>query len=171
MGCGGSYEGGAALDKPLNLHDVVDYEEQPGAVEEDLEQEGEVSHEPEVSNEPQVKEQTPLPEVSAERDPQHIFTIKFKKKPLGISLTSSIKGFCAYVSQVNGKKNKAVKKNKLPLKSKLLKVNGKDIEMDKLDNIIVAMVEGLKKLPMELTFRHPDGLGKGETADPNPTDN
>jgi len=170
MGCGGSYEGGAALDKPLNLHDVVDYEEQPGAVEEDLEQEGEVSNEPEVQEQTPLPEE-PLPEEPAERDPQHIFTITFKKKPLGISLTSSIKGFCAYVSEVNGKKNKAVKKNKLPLKSKLLKVNGKDVEMDKLDDIVAAMNEGLKKLPMELTFCHPDGLVAEETADPNPTDN
>jgi len=163
MGCAGGTENGAALDEPLNLNDAVHNVKPDVAVEENLEQEGEVSNEPEVKV---VKEQTPIPEEPAERDPQHIFTIKFKKKPLGIALTSSMKGFCAYVSEVNGKKNKAVKKNKLPLKSKLLKVNGKDIEMNKLDDITAAIVEGLIKLPMELTFCHPDGLGEEESAVP-----
>jgi len=169
MGCAASTEDGAALDEPLNLEDAVhNVKPAVAAVEEDLEKEGEVSNEPEVKV---VKEQTPIPEEPVERDPQHIFTIKFKKKPLGIALTSSIKGYCAYVSDVNGKKNRAVKKNKLPLKSKLLKVNGKDIEMNKLDDITKEIVEGLKKLPMELTFCHPDGLGEEETADPNQTEN
>jgi len=149
-------------ESPMDL-DPEDPEEKPGvAGEEGSQEEG-------LQGEQEVKEETPPLPVPIERDPKHVFTIKFKNKPLGIVLTSDAGGRSAYVTQVNGKKNKAVKKNRLPLKSKLLKLNGKDVELDQIDDITAVIVESMKNFPLELTFCHPDGLNENEVPDPSPT--
>merc|ERR1712183_946961 len=70
----------------------------------------------EPSEEPELKEKTPsqpAPE-PIERDPQYIFSIKFKKKPIGVVFTSDVDGTGAYVTEVDPKRNKASRKNKLP---------------------------------------------------------
>jgi len=103
-----------------------------------------------------------------ERDPKYIFDIKLKKQPLGIVLTSSKNGKCAYVTKVYKKKNKAVRKGKLPQNSKLLKVNDANIEMDDINTITELILKEVKQLPLTLTFCHPDGLCDDEIADPNP---
>jgi len=103
-----------------------------------------------------------------ERDPRHIFDIIFKKKPLGIIFTSAENGKCAYVTQLKGKKNKAIRKGKLPVNSKLLKVNGETIELEYMDKITRLIVKELEKLPLTLTFCHPDGLRPDEKPDPKP---
>lgn len=104
-----------------------------------------------------------------ERDPKYIFDIKLKKRPLGIVLTSSMNGTCAYVTKVRKKKNKSIRKGKLPKNSKLLKVNGTNIEMDDINKITELILKDLKRLPLTLTFCHPDGLRDDEIPDPNPT--
>lgn len=103
-----------------------------------------------------------------ERDPKHIFDITFKKRPLGVHLTTDSNGKCAYVTQTNGKKNKAVDKNKLPKYSKLLKVNDINIELEEFDVILMLIVNKMKDPPLTLTFCHPDGLARDEFPDPNP---
>merc|ERR1719357_1427740 len=70
-------------------------------------------------------------EVHIERDPKFIFSIIFETKPLGMDITSSEYGTCAYVTDVDEKKNKSLENNTLPLYSKLLRVNGKGVEHDK----------------------------------------
>lgn len=103
------------------------------------------------------------------RDSKYIFSITFKKKPLGISLTSATDGTSGYVTAVNGKKNKGVQKNTLPLNSKLLKVNGNYVEWDSIDDIMCKIIKA-ENFPIELTFCHPEGLEKHEFPEPNPTE-
>merc|ERR1719192_2274918 len=152
MGCScGTYENlDEVLDNPMDR--VGESKQWTADKEKDVEPEGEASIE------------TKLPETQVERDAKHLFTIKFKKKPLGVILTSQPDGKGAYVTKVDKKANKAVKKNKLPLKSKLLKVNDSDVELQYIDDITELIVESLKKLPMTLTFCHPEGLNKDEFA-------
>jgi len=102
------------------------------------------------------------------RNSKHIFEIVFEKKPIGVSLTSARDGRCAYVTQANGTKNKAVKSNRLPVKSKLLLVNRRNVEMATIDKTTRLILESMDDMPLKLTFCHPDGLGSDEIADPNP---
>jgi len=104
----------------------------------------------------------------AQRKSEHIFEIVFLKKPLGVVLTSGRDGRCAYVTRANGTKNKAVKRNKLPVKSKLLLVNRRHVEMATIDKITRLILENLDNMPLKLTFCHPDGLNDDELADPDP---
>jgi len=159
--CSGSTENTGSLANPM---DSEDSEEQPG------EPSVEGSREDSLHGELEVKEKPLQEQVPIIRDPKHVFSIKFKKKPLGIVLTSANDGTSGYVTEVNGKKNKAVKNDKLPLNSKLLKLNGKDIELHQIDDITEVMVESMNSMPLELTFCHPDGLTANEVPDPNPTD-
>jgi len=103
-----------------------------------------------------------------ERDQKYIFDIELKKLPLGIVITSAKDGTSAYVTKVHKKKNKSLRKGKLPLNSKLLKVNGTNIEKDGINKIIDSILKEVKHLPLTLTFCHPDGLRDYEIADPNP---
>merc|ERR1719289_507525 len=45
--------------------------------------------------------------VHIERDPKFVFSITFETKPLGMDITSSEYGTCAYVTNVDEKKNEA----------------------------------------------------------------
>jgi len=100
-----------------------------------------------------------------ERDPKFIFSIKFETSPLGIVVASDEDGNCAYVTRVNGEKNKAIENNVLPLNSKLLKVNDKEVELYKFEDATGAIKECLETLPLVLTFCHPDGLKENERSD------
>jgi len=100
-----------------------------------------------------------------ERDPKFIFSIKFGTKPLGIDITSSEYGTCAYVTDVDGKKNKAIENKKLPLNSKVIKVNDKTVENYKFQDILDLIHDGLETLPLVLTFCDPDGLEEEERPD------
>lgn len=112
--------------------------------------------EPETKSE--TKSLTPM-----ERDPKWVFSIKFEKEPLGIILTSTDEGTCAYVTEINVSKNEALKNNKLPLKSKLLKLDDRDVEFDQFDDITDSVIEAT--FPIVLTFCHPKGLNKHECPD------
>jgi len=98
-----------------------------------------------------------------EGSPNFLFSIKFDKKPLGIILTSNNEGTCAYVTEIIESKNKDLENNKLPLKSKLLKLNDVYLEYDKFDDIIDAVIDA--SFPKVLTFCHPDGLFTYECPD------
>jgi len=100
------------------------------------------------------------------RNPDHIFTITLKTRPFGVILTSNVDGICAYVTSTNPESNSAVET--LPLKSKLLKVNDTEVELDDFASITSLIIEKSKELPLVLTFCHPDGLAAGEEADPDP---
>lgn len=115
-----------------------------------------------------VPEPQDEPEIKRKRDPKHVFEIKFKKRPLGVVLTSARNGKSAYVTQTAPWKNKAVKKKKLPHKSKLLKVNDLDVENDKIDKITQLILQDMRNPPLVLTFCHPKGLDPDEIPDPNP---
>jgi len=159
MGCSESAE---KPDTPTNPMDSEDLVKQPG------EPCVEVSKESSLEGEPELKEDPPQKQLPIARDSKHVFSIKFKKKPLGIVLTSATDGTSAYVTEVNRKKNKAVKNYNLPLNSKLLKLNGKDVELDQIDDITEVIVESMNNMPLELTFCHPDGLNENEIPDPHP---
>merc|ERR1719193_1011556 len=103
--------------------------------------------------------------VHIERDPKFVFSITFETKPLGMDITSSEYGTCAYVTHVDGKKNKALENNTLPLYSKLIRVNGKGVENDKFQDTLDLIQDRLKDLPLILTFCHPDGLNADERPD------
>jgi len=119
---------------------------------------------------PQEPEMKKAPPVIRPRDPKHIFEVTLKKRPLGIVLTSEPDGQAAYVTSTDGKKSKAVKGKKLPLNSKLLKVNGVHVENEQIISITDSIRQGAKDLPLVLTFCHPDGLDEDEHADPDPKD-
>jgi len=118
----------------------------------------------------EVKEEAPSPPKSVQRDPGYIFTIQFKMAPLGFALTSARDGSCGYITEVYGEKNEAVKNNKLPLGSKLLKVNQTDVEWKSIDDITESIIEGIENLPVIMTFCNPDGLNNEEIPDPTPKD-
>jgi len=148
-------------EEPNNPMNPEDPDEQPVAPEQEGSQE-------DSFREPEVKEETPPLRTPIERDPTYLLTLKFENTPLGMVLTSAPNGQSAYVTEVKEEKNDAYKNDKLPLKSKLLKVNGKDIELDSIDDITHAIIEGIRSLPLELTFCHPDGLNEDEEPDPFP---
>lgn len=105
-----------------------------------------------------VMEGTPSPSSFGPGE-SHLFSIKFNKTPLGIVLTPDENGECAFITETDGKLNEAVKDDKLPLFSKLIKCNGVDVEMKKIEDIKkMIQEEGSKNLPLELTFYHRDGL-------------
>lgn len=112
----------------------------------------------------------PVPKARAPRNPKHVFKIKFKNpKPLGMAITSESNGLCAYVTKTDPKQNKTIKKKKLPLKSKLLKVNGVNVENEKINQITeLIRAEMNSSTPLVLTFCHPDGLEPDEYPDPSP---
>jgi len=103
--------------------------------------------------------------ISGKRHPKYIFSITFTNKRLGITISSSTYCHSAYVTKVDGSRNKAVQE--MPLNSKLLKCNGVDVESDNIDDIEKAIKAGKKNLPLTLTFCHPDGLLEDEYPDPN----
>jgi len=101
-----------------------------------------------------------------ERDPKHIFSIVFKTQPLGLTFTSCEDGSSAYVTKVNEKNNNmAGEGSKLSLNSKLLTVKGTDVERLEFQDIINLIMVGLRTMPLELTFCHPDGLNQNEIPD------
>jgi len=110
----------------------------------------------------------PSPGEVLPRDVKHIFDITFEKTPLGIVLTSSLDGSCAYVTNINEQKNEALNNGKLPKNSKLLRVNDEDVEFEKIYTILNVVTRDVKTLPLKLTFCHPDGLGDDEIPDPCP---
>jgi len=123
-------------------------------------------------SEEEIAQQAESPEEEAAqkplyREPKHIFSMTFKKKPLGLELTSDVAGRCAYVTELDRKVSKDIRKN-LPLNSKLLMVNGVDVELEHIDYITEMIVKNSKILPMKLTFCRPSGLIDDEVADPNP---
>lgn len=131
-------------------------------------QEGEPNEEVQTAGEPEMKKEA-LSLQPIERDPKYIFSIKFKKKPFGIVLTSAEDGNGAYVTEVDGKLNKAVKNNKLPLNSKLLKVNDKEMEFYIFDDITASIIGCMARSDaVVITFCHPDGLNEDEFPDPSP---
>jgi hypothetical protein len=97
------------------------------------------------------------------RDERYIFDITFNTRPLGIVVKSSSNGTCAYVTDRNVEENRAVEN--LPIKSKVLRVNGVDVEMLHI-NEITAIVSNESKMPLKISFCHPDGLSKSEASDP-----
>jgi len=109
---------------------------------------------------------TTAPPPKRERDKKYLFDVKFKKRPLGIVLTSARNGRCAYVTQTSPKKQKKAKK--IPIKSKLLKVNDADIENEKIDAITQRILRDMRNPPLVLSFCKPEGLGEDEFPDPNP---
>jgi len=96
---------------------------------------------------------------------QYVFNITFLNRPLGIVVNSGKDSVCAYVTVVNEEKNPALKEGKLPLFSKLLQVNGIDVEMLELEKIVNIMIQESKKPALTITFCHPDGLGPDEVPD------
>lgn len=132
----------------------------------------------EVSSNGEKREETPFEEedkaetatnwASSVRDPKYIFQIHFKTKPLGIMLTSDQYGSGAFVTQVEPRKNKALKKNKLPINSKLLKLRDTEVEMQSIETIKDLIIKNMEKLPLDLTFCHPDGLREDEIPDSSP---
>jgi len=123
----------------------------------------------ETYDEPEeVKEEDPPLLKSVQRDPKDIFAITFTTTPLGVVLTSAKNGSCAYVTEVYGEKNNAVKNNKLPIGSKVLKVNQTDLELKHIDDITETIIEGSKTLPMIMVFCHPNGLNDDEIPDSTP---
>jgi len=109
-----------------------------------------------------------VPVVTRQRDPKHIFTLTLKKRPLGIVLTSDPDGYAAYVTSTNGNKNKVVGGDNLPVNSKLLKVNSIHVEDEAIICITDTIRDNLRRLPLDLTFCHPEGLDEDERPDPNP---
>lgn len=107
-----------------------------------------------------------LPKV-AKREPNHIFDITFRERPLGIILTSAESGLGAYLTKINETKSKTFIEQ-LPKNSKLLRVNDIEIEEKDIEMITDLVVREAKKLPLKLTFCHPDGLDESEIPDPNP---
>jgi len=116
------------------------------------------------AGEPEMKVEA-TPSMPIKRDPKHIISIVFKTQPLGINFTSSVDGTSAYVTKVVEESNEAIKDSKLPLDSKVLTINGTDVELSEFDDIIKLLVNGLNTLPLELTFCHPDGLDQNEVPD------
>lgn len=102
------------------------------------------------------------------RKDEHLLSLTFKKRRLGIVFTSDIKGRGAYVTRLDPSKNKYLKKCKLPLNAKLLKVDDKTVEMQSIDDITKIIIEATNKLPFTLVFCKPDGLLREERPDPNP---
>jgi len=103
--------------------------------------------------------------IFGKRHPKYIFQITFNSERLGITISSGTYCHSAYVTKVDGSRNKAVQE--MPLNSKLLKCNGVDVESDNIDDIEKAIMAGKKNLPLTLTFCHPDGLFENEYPDPN----
>jgi len=93
------------------------------------------------------------------RDPKHLFMIILRALPTGFVLTPAIGGSGAYVTK------KAVRWENIPLNSKLLKVNDRDVEKFLIDDI--QDIIDNSALPFNLTFCEPEGLDKEEFADPN----
>jgi len=102
------------------------------------------------------------------REEKHIFKIAFTQPKLGIVLCSDINSNCAYVTIVDEEKNPMFKDVELPKYSKVLRVNGVDVEMSKFRRIVNCIKEGKEHLPVTITFCHPDGLGEDEVPESNP---
>jgi len=103
------------------------------------------------------------------RDEEYVFDITFsQRRPLGIVFNSGKDAVCAYVTVVNEEKNPALKGGKLPTLSKVLQVNGMDVEMMELEKIVDILIQEGKKPALTITFCHPDGLGPDEVADMDP---
>jgi len=148
---------------------------QPGSILKDAQQDKECLPPTEVVKAAQTASQCEMKNevhflTPIERDLNYVFSIKFKTKPLGMIITSSEDGTCAYVTHVDGKINKAVDNNKLPLNSKLLKVNDKEVELDSFEATTSLIIDCMWTLPLVLTFCHPDGLNVRERPDPSPKD-
>jgi len=117
---------------------------------------------------PEMKDEA-TPPAPLKRDPKHIISIVFKTQPLGLNFTSCSDGTSAYVTKAVAELNEAIADSKLPLDSKVLTVNGADVELFEFDDIIKIIMDGLKTLPLEFTFCHPDGLSQNEVPDPSST--
>merc|ERR1711879_739314 len=97
-----------------------------------------------------------------ERKPEHIYTVTFKKKPMGMQIDSDENEYCAYVTGYEG--NSA---DKPPvLYSKVKSVMGVDVENREIDAITEEITK--VKCPIQIEFIHPDGLQSTEYPDDNP---
>jgi len=123
----------------------------------------------EPSTKPGTKDETPKSPYPSERNPKYLIHLTFWKKPLGVVLTSDIEGNCAYVTEVDEEVNNEAR-SELPVSSKLVRVNGKNVESVTMDDIKEMIFESLETFPLSLTFCHPDGLGIDERAG-EPSDN
>jgi len=104
--------------------------------------------------------------ITRERDTNRLFMIILRTRPSGFFLTPGIGGSAAYVTK------KAVRWDNIPLNSKLLKVNDRDVEKFLIHDILDLINNA--PLPVNLTFCEPEGLYKDEFADPDappPPDN
>jgi len=99
------------------------------------------------------------------RDEEYVFDIIFTNRPLGIVVNCGKDAVCAYVTVANQLKNPDLKDGKLPMFSKVLRVNGIEVEMLELDKIVEIMSRESKKPALTITFCHPDGLGPDEVPD------
>jgi len=102
------------------------------------------------------------------REEKHIFTLTFRQPELGLVVNSDDDSNCAYVTVVDEDKNPMLKDVELPKHSKVLQVNGVDVEILTFPKIVDSIKEGKKHLPLTITFCHPDGLGENEVPDLNP---
>lgn len=103
-----------------------------------------------------------------EREEKHILDVIFKQPQLGIVVNSGSDGICAYVTDADKEKNPMLKEVDLPKNSKLLRVNGKDVEFWTLQKMVDLIMKEKENPPLEITFCHPDGLGENEVPDMNP---
>jgi len=114
-----------------------------------------------------VEGKTSVPK-APEREEKHILNIIFKQPQLGIVVNSGIDGYCAYVTAFDKEKNPMLKEVDLPKFSKVLLVNGVDVEMWPLQKMVDSIIKFKENPPLTITFCHPHGLGENEVPDLNP---
>jgi hypothetical protein len=102
------------------------------------------------------------------RHNHHLVTIEFEHLPLGLKLTSDVNGKDAYVTKIKESNNEDLTNSNLALKSKLLKVDGTNIEGEFIDHITATIQQKTENLPFTLTFCLPGGLDSDERPDPSP---
>jgi len=98
------------------------------------------------------------------RKEEDLFVLIFHKEPLGFILTSARSGCEAFVTQTAPTQNPVVNDGRLKF-AKLLKVNERDVEYERIADIVKVMWSAMKVPPMKLTFCAPDGLKHREVPD------
>jgi len=88
------------------------------------------------------------------------YEVTFKRRPLDITVTSSVKAIGGYITQVSSSTSADthIKPN-----SKVISVDGRDVENLDIDSIIGYIA--LAKVPLVLKLISPDGLMEDEFPD------
>jgi len=144
------------LDEDMADRDPVDWELEDS--------ENSVEQVPDLTKEEGDAAVTKAPE----REEKYIFDITFKQPHLGIVVNSGVDGYSAYVTDADTERNPMLKDVDLPKHSKVLKVNGDDVEMWTLQKMVDSIIKIKENPPLTITFCHPDGLGENEVPDLNP---